>query len=145
MSRLNPDKLTVEFRNGVTPVNPIIPRCYTLTHSDITADLFLTIGANYAYDQINRSRDEVLGKWMKEDSRYRYYVYLQVDGLDGRQEIRNYVFRKELPLALEAIHYGDRAFFSEHPGLNLVPILVFFLSKDPRYRKVEDWGRFSDY
>jgi hypothetical protein len=40
MSKLNPEKLSVEFRQGVTPTEPIILRRYTLTHSDITAELF---------------------------------------------------------------------------------------------------------
>ena len=52
MERLNPEKLYVEFRSGVTPTEPIIGRKYTLTHSDATAELFLTIGIEYAYDQI---------------------------------------------------------------------------------------------
>lgn len=67
MSDFNPDKLSVEFRKGVTTTEPIIPRCYTLTHSDITAELFLTIGLTYAYDKIdNNMRDEVLGQWIKK-------------------------------------------------------------------------------
>ena len=44
MSKLNPEKLSVEFRDGVTNTEPILGRRYTLTHSDITAELFLTIG-----------------------------------------------------------------------------------------------------
>jgi hypothetical protein len=45
---LNPEKLFVEFRTGATSITPILGRHYTLTHSDITADLFLTIALNYA-------------------------------------------------------------------------------------------------
>lgn len=40
MSKLNPEKLSVEFRDGVTGTEPILGRRYTLTHSDITAELF---------------------------------------------------------------------------------------------------------
>lgn len=59
MQRLNPDKLYVEYRN-VTPTEPVTGRKYTQTHSDITGDLFVTIGLQYAYDKINPMRDEVL-------------------------------------------------------------------------------------
>jgi len=47
MSKLNLEKLSVGFREGVTSTSPIVPRRYTLTHSDITAiaELFLTIGS----------------------------------------------------------------------------------------------------
>jgi hypothetical protein len=147
MSRLNPEKLSVEFREGVTTTEPIIPRRYTLTHSDITAELFLTIGLRYAYDKTNAMRDEVLGEWIKKGESYLYYVYLYVDGQfgPGIAAIRNYVFRRELPLALEAIRYGDREFFTAHPELDNFPIIVFFMSTNPQFNKIENWGTFSDY
>lgn len=148
MSDFNPDKLSVEFRKGVTTTEPIIPRCYTLTHSDITAELFLTIGLTYAYDKIDDiMRDEVLGKWVKKDENYLYYVYLHVDCSLGYKAaaIRNMIFRRELPLALKAIRFGDRKFFNVHPELNNVPIIVFFMSKYPKLNKIENWGTFSNY
>lgn len=147
MSRLDPEKLTVEFREGVTATEPVMPRCYTLTHSDITAELFLTIGLEYAYDRINKMRDEVLGEWDSQRCNYRYLVYLYVDGDLGNAvtEIRNNIFRQELPLALEAIRYGDDKFFVKHKELDRVPILVIFISSDPSYRRIENWGTFSDY
>ena len=74
MSHLNPEKLSVEFMTGVTPTVPIIPRRYTLTHSDITAELFLNIGLTYAYDKINAMRDEVLGEWIESKGGYFFYV-----------------------------------------------------------------------
>ncbi len=145
MSRLNPNKLYVEYREGVTATQPIIPRRYTLTHSDITADLFLTIGPDYAFDKITRMRDEVLGEWVNAGEGYIYAVYLQVDGLTGMTNIRNYVFRRELPLALEAIRYGDKEFFRTHQEFDFYPIVVYFKSQDPRYNIVENWGYFNNY
>ena len=50
MERLDPEKLYVVFRPGVTMTEPVLGRKYTLTHSDITAELFLTIGLQFAYD-----------------------------------------------------------------------------------------------
>lgn len=147
MNRLKPEKLSVEFRKGVTATEPIIERRYTLTHSDITADLFLTLGLAYAYDKANTLRDEVLGEWMKTQAGHFFYVYLYVDEQYGPEvaATRNYIFRRELPLALEAIRYGDKDFFTEHPELNYAPIIVYFSSTDSQYNKIEDWGTFSDY
>ena len=134
MSRLDPEKLTVEFREGVTETAPIIPRRYTLTHSDITADLFLTIAPSYAFDKINVMRDEVFGEWLVVEESLRYYVYLHVNGQfgQGMADIRNYVFRRELPLALEAIRYGDWRLFDTHPELDQSQIIVYFLSTNPK-------------
>ncbi|GIM30275.1 hypothetical protein CPJCM30710_29410 [Clostridium polyendosporum] len=144
MERLNPEKLYVEFRPGVTPTEPIIERKYTLTHSDITAELFLTIGLEYAYDKINKMRDEVLAEWRTYDGYLFLYVYVYVDGQFG-PAIRNAIFRRELPLALEAIRYGDRRFFIAHPELDNVPIWIHFDSTNPYYNRLENWGTPKDY
>ncbi|WMJ82208.1 staygreen family protein [Clostridium sp. MB40-C1] len=147
MGRLNPEKLFVEFKSGVTFTEPIVPRKYTLTHSDITAELFLTIGLVYDYEKINPMRDEVLGEWMNLDNKYFLNIYLYVDGQFTPKvaAIRNKIFRKELPLAIEAIRYGDRKFFDAHKELDNVPIIVYFNSSIPYYNRVENWGTFSDY
>lgn len=42
--RLRPKKLHVKHVVRIGPIDPISPRRYTLTHSDITGELFLTIG-----------------------------------------------------------------------------------------------------
>jgi len=123
-----------------------MPRRYTLTHSDITAELFLTIGLSYAYDKTNAMRDEVLGEWIKVGDQYVYYVYLYI-GQYGPEitAIRDTIFRHELPLALEAIRYGDKEFFSVHSELDDSPIIIYFMSTNPQYNKIENWGAFSDY
>lgn len=147
MSEFNPEKLSVKFKNGVTYTEPIIPRKYTLTHSDITAELFLTIGPSYAYNEINSSRDEVLGEWIKKGEAYAFYVYLHVDDPSKPllTPIRNSIFRRELPLALKAIRYGDRKFFDAHPKMDYYPIIVNFISSNKRFNKIENWGTFSEY
>ncbi len=147
MNKFNPDKLKVELREGVTATGPIIPRKYTLTHSDLTSELFLTIGRNFAADKLNKMRDEVLTEWSEQEDRYLFFAYVYVDGENetGTEAIRNIVFRKELGLALSAIRYGDCTFFEEHAELSKAPILVFFLSANPEFNKVEDWGTFPDY
>ena len=68
MSQLNPQKLQVKFAEGITPYGPVIPRAYTLTHSDSTGELFLTVGLQYDHRQISGwytrlMRDEVLAEW----------------------------------------------------------------------------------
>lgn len=147
VERLNPDKLYVEYRPGVTPIEPIIGRKYTLTHSDITADLFLTIGLDYAYDKINKTRDEVLAEWRSYNQYAFLYVNVYVDGQfkPDISAIRNAIFRRELPLALEAIRYGDRKLFTKYPPLDNAPICVHFDSANPYYNRFENWGTPKDY
>lgn len=146
MSRLDTKKLSVEYV-GVNSTEPIIPRRYTLTHSDETAELYLSIGLDFAYHKLNPMRDEVMGEWILNGDSYIYYVYLFVNGqfITENKAIREAVFRRELPLALEAIRYGDNDFFNAHLELDNAPIIVYFLSTDPMYNKIENWGTFSDY
>ena len=147
MKRLNPDKLHVEFRIGVSMTEPVIGRKYTLTHSDITADLFLTIGLQFAYDKVNAMRDEVLAEWRMNNGILFLYVYVYVDGQFGPaiSAVRNAIFRRELPLALEAIRYGDKRFFAAHPDLDNSPIWIHFDSINPEYNRLENWGTPNDY
>ena len=52
MSRLNPEKLHVLFMPGSELRGPVAVRRYTLTHSDATGELYLTVGTDYDRQQI---------------------------------------------------------------------------------------------
>ncbi|KNY26384.1 staygreen family protein [Pseudobacteroides cellulosolvens] len=147
MRRLNPEKLYVEFRPGVTITEPIVGRKYTLTHSDMTADLFLTIGLQFAYEKINTMRDEVLAEWRTNNGFPFLFVYVYVDGQFGPtvSAVRNAIFRRELPLALEAVRYGDRRFFDAYPVLDNAPIWINFDSTNSEFNRFENWGTPNDY
>lgn len=148
MSKFNPEKLSVEYRDGVTATKPIISRHHTLTHSDDTGDLFLTIGTQFAWDNFNLElRDEVIGEW-KTDGHYLYYnAYVMVNKQNHFETaVRRYeVFRRELPLALTAIRYGDRFLFNLYPALDNGYIIVNFMSTYPQLSKQEIFGTFSSY
>jgi hypothetical protein len=148
LSKFIPEKLSVDYRSGVTVTEPVIPRRYTLTHSDLTGDLFLTIGIHYAWDKINPMRDEVLGQWIQNGNHLYYCVYLYIDQGQFTQNIaakRNEIFRRELPLALTAIHYGDRPLFKANPQLDQAPIIINFMSNYPQFARQEIWGTFYSY
>ena len=137
MKRLSPKKLYTEFLPRTTPESPVTPRRYTLTHSDRTGNLFLSVGLDYNQHQISGwytrlMRDEVLAEWKKDDKGYSLHVYLHVSGglVFGRANWREAIFRNELPLVLEAIRYGDRSLFKTYPELDHGLIIVHFQSSD---------------
>ncbi|MBM7653836.1 staygreen family protein [Neobacillus cucumis] len=145
MSNFNPEKLFVAYSSGVTATEPVIPRCYTLTHSDLTGNLFLTIGIRYAWENINPNRDEVLGVWQQNGGFLHFYVYLYID--QGEYNInvsakRNEIFKRELPLALTAIRYGDRFLFDTYPNLEQSLLIINFMSAYPQFARQECWGTF---
>lgn len=148
MSNFNPDRLTVEYRDGVSATEPLIPRNHTLTHSDFTGELFLTIGTQFAWDTINPDlRDEVLGEWKKQGNMVYYNVHVLVNDEEDLETAirRNEIFRRELPLALTAIRYGDRHLFELYPQLDFALVVVNFMSTYPHLSKQESWGTFIDF
>jgi len=147
LDQFHPSKLHIEYRDGVTPYSPVIPRKYTLTHRDETGELFLTIGSQFAWDQINpESRDEVLGEWRCIMSFFVLHLYLFLDGRkpDLSNSLKRLgIFRRELPLALKSLRYGDRVLLYEYPFLDFAPIYVHFISSFPELAKQEYWGFLS--
>ena len=134
MSRLTPSQLHVRFAPGAATDGPVIPRRYTLTHSDATGELYLTVGTGYDREQISGiytrlMRDEVLAEW-NVDEEPSLHVYCHVSGglAFGPAGWRYGIFRHELPLVLEAFRYGDRELYAAHPDLDAAPILVHFRS-----------------
>jgi hypothetical protein len=147
MGRLQPEKLHVRFVSDTTPEGPVTPRRYTLTHSDATGELFLTIGPDYDRQQISGwytrlLRDEVLAEWLEEGDGPALHIHCHVSGglVFGPAGWRDAIFRQELPLVLEAFRFGDRRLFEAQPELDQAPIRVHFHARQPRYDRVESWG-----
>lgn len=152
MERLNPEKLHVTYLAGTTPDHLTLPRCYTLTHSDRTGELFLSIGKEYNMKQISRlytrlMRDEVLAELAEEEGGLVFRVYCHVSGgfVFGTARWRYNIFRAELPLVLEAIRYGDQNLFKKNPQLDKTPVCIHFQSTKNRFNRVENWGTMADY
>jgi hypothetical protein len=152
MGRFIPSKLNLSYLAGTTPDKFILPRRYTLTHSDISGELFLTIGSQYNTKNISRlytrlMRDEVLAELAGNGESLEFRVYCHVSGgfVIGTAKWRYNIFRSELPLALAAIRYGDRFLFEKNPELDNARVYVHFRSSDSKYNNVEQWGVMADY
>ena len=152
MSRLRDEKLHVQFTEGVATDGPVTPRRYTLTHSDATGDLFLTVGADYDREQISGwytrlLRDEVLAEWREDEDGPALHVYCHVSGglVMGPAGWRYGIFRHHMPQVLEAFRLGDQELFEAHPALDSAPIWVHFQAVQRRYNRKEPWGTLADY
>ena len=152
MGRLNPEKLHVMYLFGATPEELTLPRRYTLTHSDFTGELFLSVGNQYNTKQITGlytrlMRDEVLAELSDEGDSLVFRVYCHVSGgfVLGTAKWRYNIFQSELPLALEAIRYGDKTLFERKPELDHIPVYIHFHSDKRLYNIIEEWGTLADY
>lgn len=152
MSRLNIQKLHVDFKDGIDQNILDLPRTYTLTHSDKTGDLFMTIGRAYNYPQISNlltrfMRDEVLAEWQTVPDGFELHLHCHVSGgfVLGPAGWRLNIFRSHLPLVLEAFYYGDREIYGHTPALEQCEVMVYFRSHRPRTNLIENWGPMGKY
>jgi hypothetical protein len=151
MANLNPDKLQVVFNDSIEISTLKLPRKYTLTHSDSTGELFLTIGSDYDYDQISHlytrfMRDEVLAEWLEVNKNYELHLYLHVSGgfVFGWASMRDRIFRHHLPLVFQTILYGDKDLLARVPQLKESQIIVHFQSKNKKYNMIEHFGTIKE-
>nr|WP_286181142.1 MULTISPECIES: staygreen family protein [unclassified Bacillus (in: firmicutes)] len=149
VSKFKPERLSVNFIPPATAFVPIDSRKYTLTHSDITGELFLAVGNVYDYQAINyEMRDEVLADWITINGEYLLYakVYISNGEYDlNMSRIRYMIFKKELDLALTAMVYGDKNFFTYYPWLLDAPIYVQFSSIYAEFNQVAYYGTPRTY
>ena len=148
MPRLKPEKLHVSI---LTDEFQRLPRRYTLTHSDRTGDLYLTIAPEFDKEQITGwytrfMRDEVLSEWQSSEEGPTLHIYCHVGGgmVFGSVKMREAIFRREMPLVLEAIRYGDKQFFEKNPDFDNALIIVHYQRSGEDYM-IERFGAPSDY
>ena len=147
MRKLNPQKVFVQYRDEMKPYEPVANRKYTITHSDITAELFVFVADNYAEDQVTSMHDEVRLAWMQYQDKLILYGSVMVDDInsEGNTYIRNKIFYNEMPVALQALRQADRFLFDSAPDLDSTPVMIHFISSNPNYNKVYDFGAIGDY
>ena len=141
--------IQMKLRDGVSINHPIVGRKYTMTHSDETAMRFVSIGTEYAEDEIGPMRDEVLLEIIPIYGRLHFYGSVLVDSPNSEESLsakrRNEIFLREMPKALEAIRYADRELFEYAPILDELPVYIRFQSEDKELDKIYKYGKMKDY
>lgn len=151
MSEFDPKKLHLSFDEQLFRQDSILPRKYTLTHSDSTGDLFLTIAREFDQEQISGiytrlMRDEVLAEWQYTNF-YTLLIHCYVSGgfVLGPAKWRNKIFIHHMPMVIKALVYGDINFLRKGHELQNAPIYVDFQSTQEALNRTEPWGLISDY
>lgn len=151
MSNLNPNKLHVKF-DEIEEDDFSLPRKYTLTHSDQTGDLFLTVSKNYDKKQISNlytkfMRDEVLGEWKINDETQELHLYFHISGgfIFGWAKLRDNIIRSHLKMVFQSIRFGEKKLIEKNPNLDLSPIFAHFKSIRKKFNNIEQFGQLKDY
>lgn len=147
MRELSPYKVFAQYRGLMKPYEPLAGRKYTITHSDTTAELFVFIAEDYAEDQVTAMHDEVRIAWAQNERRLALIGSVVVDGpgVWGNPAIRNGIFYREMPTALQALREADRFLFEIDPNIDNSPVYIQFISNDSAYNKVYDFGVIGNY
>lgn len=127
-------------------------RRYTLTHNDITGELWLSIGHQYNTKQVSGFytrllRDEVTAEWKQVGQSLELHVFCHVSGEErwlAPPALRNYIFRREMTLVLDCVVYGDRDLIDSLPSLAKAQVFVHFQSSLRELDKIESWGMLGD-
>jgi hypothetical protein len=148
----NPEKLHIRWLDEQARNASSVTRRYTLTHSDSTGDLFLTIGMDYDRRQISGwytrlMRDEVLGELLFEDDVPTLHIHMHVSGglVLGPASWRFEIFKQHMAMVLQVICWGDRECLGRDPAMLDAPITAHFYSKKKAYNKTESPGKVRDF
>ncbi|HUT82761.1 MAG TPA: staygreen family protein [Candidatus Bathyarchaeia archaeon] len=151
MSYLNPKKLHVKFVDIEEEVFSL-PRRYTLTHSDKTGDMFLTIAKDYDKQQISNwytkfMRDEVLGEWKINGETKELHLYFHICGgfIFGWAKLRDTIIRHHMKLVFQSIRYGEKNLIYKNEEIDSSPIFAHFYSKRKKFNTIEQHGCLNDY
>ena len=150
MKAFNPWKVFVQYRDRMKPYEPVTGRKYTITHSDTTGEIFVFVSEHYAEDQITGLRDEVRITWIIDNNQTVLMGSVSVDGngnsngFMGNARLRNTVFYNEMPLVLKALRQADRFLF-EKVRLDNTPVWIHFISANPEYDRIYDFGPIGNY
>ena len=147
MNEFNPLNVFVQYRENIRPIQPVLGRKYTITHSDKSGDLFVAISNEYAKDRIGPMRDEVLIEWKR---RKREYVLegsalVDINQSEVNSKIRNEIFLREMPLILKSLRYADRFLFETYPILDSSTVFINFDSNNPEFNKNYNFGAIGNY
>jgi hypothetical protein len=152
MSNFYPEKLHVKFIGEADPEGPESPRKYTLTHSDVTGELFLSIGMVYDQQAISGwytrfMRDEVLAEFLEGEQGPELHVSCHVSGgwVLGSASWRYAIFQRHMIQVLQAFRNGDEVFLESNRRYDQAPVIIHFHSRNQRYNVTENWGYLTDY
>ena len=152
MPSLKAEKIHVTYLPGVSEFCPLTPRYYTLTHSDRTGDLFLSVGTCYDSKKLSDlytrfMRDEVIAELKNEDGELSLNVHYHVCGgfVFGWAKLRYKIFCRFISYNVQAIRFGDKAFFEKNPEFSKARVLIHFHSSNKKYEKTEEKGILSKY
>ena len=143
---LNPLLTPITYETVKIVDNLSLPRKYTSTHNDDTAQIFISVGSEYNKILLNTAevrnvQSQILGKWNRKHHKYSIHFKAYISTEQNPQaELRNLIICKELGIVMQSVALAETALLNKYPKLNKTKIYVHFSSIDPKYDRIEYWN-----
>ena len=148
MEKFHQDRVSTTIQLPATSYLPVDGRKYTITHDDETGQMFVTIGLNFAWENISSLRDEVLAEWVPHLGQYSLMGKVHVSGGqfdEDKAQVRYTIFNREMKKALMSMVIGDQSFFEKYPCFLDFPIYIQFESIFPQFNQLLYFGTPRTY
>ncbi|MCC0629695.1 MULTISPECIES: staygreen family protein [unclassified Clostridioides] len=148
MVNLNANKLNVNMVYPVSATAPIRFRRYTVSYSENTSNIYLTIATYFDTLSIGTvSIDKVYGQWAWViDNIYDLNLFVFVGNYPYEIARNRYEsFVNVLPIAITSIINGDRIFLISNFYLLNSKITVRFISSHPTLNRTVDYGSIRNF
>lgn len=145
MVSLNPNKVIVNFGDGISMNSSIIPRFYIVTYSEKDDNININIIHDIKKHKINKQQSMAVGQWFKKNDEYLLYIYVRVYGNKCNIKEMNRLVRESIPTVITAIRLSEINLIKTYPNLDDSNIFIKFESNYDEYYKVENWGNLKNY
>lgn len=147
----NPLKSLLNYSSSNIMTKFCLPRKYTSTHSDETGEIFLAVDKKYykpylENEESQKVESQVIGKWVKKKNKYKILLKVVVSSeKNPNAKLRYDIYQRELPHVLKTIALAESCTMKHDDNIKKAKIYVKFDSIDPKYQKVQYWGRLSKW
>ncbi|MBE6183358.1 staygreen family protein [Heyndrickxia ginsengihumi] len=133
----------------VTAYFPLQGRKYTATYSDITGDIYVSVGNRFTINPTNiNSYDCLKAEWKTYLGEYALSCTIDLHCEEHEKtlaRVKYLIYKKELPNLLAVMLESDKPFLHYYPLLLDAPIKVEMTSNFPEFRQILYMGTPRHY
>ncbi|MGV3466886.1 MAG: staygreen family protein [Heyndrickxia sp.] len=137
MSEWTSETFSVNIAPPATAFYPLEGRKYTISQSEYTGNLFLSISNQFSNLVVDSNLLEILqAEWITFMGEYALKGKISINGSDNDRrltQVRCMIFQKDLPELIRALVTADQQFFKNYPLLLDAPIIIHFDTTFPEF------------
>nr|WP_083489307.1 staygreen family protein [Heyndrickxia shackletonii] len=149
VSEWTSETLSVNIAPPATVFHPLEGRKYTLSQSEYTGKLFLSISNQFSKQTNDLDVSEILqAEWITLMGEYALNGNISMNGSESDRrltQVRCMIFQKELPELIRMLVIADNQFFNNYPLLLDAPIIIHFNTDIPEFSGTFQLGTPRQY